>query len=88
MADNSLFITIAQSLAVFKIEKPTGADGKPIEPKVAFEPGAISHPLPYETSIKPRSAHHEKLIRSVEDVFPWEESDAKELENIEWWKYP
>ena len=84
VADNSLLITIAQTLAVFNIEKPVDSNGKIIEPQVAFEAGTISHPLPFKTSIKPRSDHHEKLIRSVEELFPWEESDAKELENIPW----
>lgn len=85
VADNALFITMAQSLAVFNIDKPIDATtGKPIEPEVKFEPGAISHPLPYKTSIKPRSKKHEELIRAAEKDYPWEESDAKELENIKW----
>jgi len=37
--------------------------------------------MPYKTSIKPRSAEHEKRIRALEKVYPWEQSDAKELEN-------
>ncbi len=37
VADNALFVTIAQSLAVFKIEKPVDASGKVIEPETKFD---------------------------------------------------
>ncbi|KAI4616762.1 hypothetical protein J4E83_006342 [Alternaria metachromatica] len=84
VADNALFITIAQTLAVFDITKFVDGDGRVVEPEVKFEPGAISHPVPYRCSIKPRSEAHERLIKASEKLFPWEESDAKELENISW----
>ncbi|KAF2024274.1 cytochrome P450 [Setomelanomma holmii] len=83
VADNALFITIAQSLAVFKIEK-LKENGKVVEPEAKFEPGVVSHPVPYRTSIMPRSAEHEKRIRKAEQEFPWEESDAKYLETLKW----
>lgn len=54
VADNALFITIAQSLAVFNTAKPV-EDGKTVEPVVAFEPGVVSHPLPYRASVMPSS---------------------------------
>ena len=82
VADNALFLTIAQSLAVFKIEKPVDANGKVIEPELKFEPGVVSHPIPYKTSIKPRSKKHEEIIRKAEQEYPWEESDAKLLKSI------
>ncbi|MCJ1364085.1 hypothetical protein MMC16_003194 [Acarospora aff. strigata] len=83
VADNALFITIAQFLAVFNVEKLV-ENGKVVEPEVKFEPGMISHPIPYRTSIKPRSKVHEELIKAAEQEYPWEESDAKELGNIKW----
>ncbi|KAJ4289086.1 hypothetical protein N0V90_011428 [Kalmusia sp. IMI 367209] len=76
VADNALFITIAQSLQVFQI-KPTD-----VIPEVKFEPGIISHPVPYKTNITPRSPAHKELIEKSEEKYPWEESDAKELESI------
>ncbi|KZL71681.1 cytochrome p450 oxidoreductase [Colletotrichum tofieldiae] len=82
LAENSMFLNIAQSLAVFNIVKKV-VDGKVIEPKAEFQPGVISHPAHFEASIKPRSPQHEKLIRSIEQTFPWQESDAKFLERIE-----
>ncbi|KAH4117801.1 hypothetical protein HBI62_070710 [Parastagonospora nodorum] len=83
VADNALFITIAQSLAVFDITKPT-ENGKIVEPNVEFKPGTFSHPLPYRCSIKPKSKEHEDLIRAAELEHPWEESDATGLESVKW----
>jgi cytochrome P450 len=84
VADNALFITIAQTLAVFNVDKFVNGRGKIVEPEMKFEPGAISHPVPYRCSIKPRSLAHEKLIKAAEQEYPWEDSDAEELENIKW----
>ncbi|UQC87728.1 cytochrome P450 CYP2 subfamily, partial [Colletotrichum lupini] len=82
LADNSIFLNIAQSLAVYDFAKPI-VDGKVVEPEVRFTTGVISHPQPFEISIKPRSAKHETLIRSIEETYPWEESDSRILERIE-----
>ena len=83
VADNALLITIAQTLAVYNIEKPV-ENGAVVEPKLEFEPGIISHPKPYTCSIKPRSSAHEQMIKKAEQDYPWEESDAKELETIKY----
>ncbi|KAK5275755.1 hypothetical protein LTR40_012544, partial [Exophiala xenobiotica] len=80
LADNALYLTIAQSLAVFRIGKAVDQGKKEIEPEVKFQPGVVSHPVPYRNTIKPRSAHHEELIRKIENMYPWQESDAKTLE--------
>ncbi|RAL12933.1 cytochrome P450 monooxygenase fmaG [Aspergillus homomorphus CBS 101889] len=79
VADATAYLTIAQSLAVFNFGKPI-KDGKEVDLKPDFLPGMISHPAPYEISIKPRSEQHEALVRAVEENFPWEESHAKELD--------
>jgi hypothetical protein len=84
VADNALFVTIAQTFAVFNITKFLDKNGLFVEPEIKFELGAISHPVPYRCSIKPRSLAHEQLIKASEHLYPWEESDAKELENIKW----
>ncbi|KAF1978184.1 cytochrome P450 [Bimuria novae-zelandiae CBS 107.79] len=83
VADNAVFITIAQSLAVFNVSKAMER-GKVIEPEVKFKPGSISHPMPFKCDIKPRSEEHAELIKKMLEEYPWEESDAKELENIRW----
>lgn len=46
-------------LAVFSIS--THPDET--EPVVAFEPGIVSHPLPYRVSVRPRNEGAEALVR-------------------------
>ncbi|KAF2851313.1 cytochrome P450 [Plenodomus tracheiphilus IPT5] len=81
VADNALLITIAQVLAVFKIEKLV-ENGKAVEPAVEFEPGVVSHPKPYRTSVTPRSEEHRELIQHAEHHWPWEDSDAEALRTV------
>src|ERR1700733_3345832 len=78
LADSAIYLTVAQSLAVCTVSKAV-ENGKEIEPVFQFSPGIISHPAPYQTSIKPRSPEHEALVRAVEMEHPWEEGDAKYL---------
>ncbi|KAK2018596.1 cytochrome P450 [Colletotrichum eremochloae] len=80
-AENSIYLTVAQTLAVYSISKPV-RDGVVVEPEVKFLAGVVSHPAPFDISIKPRSPQHEKLIRAIEETYPWQESDAKTLESI------
>lgn len=68
-----MFLTIAQSLAVFDIS--AGAGGA----SAKFLPGVISHPEPYELDISPRSLGHSEVIKSVEVEVP---SDGKDIESI------
>ncbi|KAE8158642.1 cytochrome P450 [Aspergillus tamarii] len=77
--DETVFLSIAQSLTVFNFSKPEGEDD--LQPE--FLPGVISHLAPYRLDISPRSAVHEALIHSVEVEHPWEESHAKELQKVE-----
>ncbi|KAI0888728.1 putative cytochrome P450 oxidoreductase OrdA-like protein [Annulohypoxylon maeteangense] len=81
LADNALYLNIVQTLATFKISKYL-KDGQEISPILKFEPGVIRHPVPYKNVIKPRSPHHEALIKSLEGTYPWQESDSKTLANI------
>lgn len=81
LADNTLYLTVAQSLAVFRIEKMM-KNGVEVEVKAEFQPGVISHPVPWEFQIKPRSPAHEALILSVEQDHPWETSDSPVLERL------
>jgi cytochrome P450 len=83
LAESSVWLTIAKSLAALDIRKGIDQNGKEIEPTVDFLPGIISHPVPFKAAIKPRSPEHEELIRAVESDHPWEESSAKALESIE-----
>ncbi|KAF9881452.1 cytochrome p450 oxidoreductase [Colletotrichum karsti] len=80
-ADNALFLTFSQSLAVFNIRKKS-VDGNIVEPKMKSMPGSISHLGHYETSIEPRSAHHEDMIHSLEKRYPWPKSDGETLKRM------
>jgi cytochrome P450 len=71
LADSSLYLSIAQSLAVFNISKTVDENGREVEPVVQFLPGIISHPLPFKTSLEPRSSKHKELIQSLEQEHPW-----------------
>ncbi|KAJ5766545.1 uncharacterized protein N7511_004161 [Penicillium nucicola] len=64
LADTTVYLSAAQSLAVFNIESREGQKGKGVQPE--FKPGVISHPEPWDLHIEPRSTAHEALIRSVE----------------------
>ncbi|KAG8420630.1 hypothetical protein J3459_010888 [Metarhizium acridum] len=79
LVDATLFLTIAQFLAVFDISKALDDEGKEIEPVVASRLGLIDHPAPFPYKITPRSAKHASLIRSNEMGFPGKESDADAL---------
>lgn len=81
IADNALFTTIAQSLAVFSIEKLV-ENGRTVEPRIEFKPGIVSHPVPYRLSIKPRNERCRELIEKAEQLYPWGESDAQTLESM------
>jgi hypothetical protein len=79
LAENTLFLAIAQSLAVFSTQA-----GKAInrDPETMFQSGLVSHPKPFESIIQPRSPHHENLIKSLEKTYPWRESDGEILRDI------
>ncbi|KAG1844263.1 cytochrome P450 [Suillus tomentosus] len=61
LADASVWISAAMSLAVFDISKVV-ENGVEITPEVEPLPGTVSHPTPFKCSIKPRSATALELI--------------------------
>ncbi|KAG6901544.1 hypothetical protein C0995_010654 [Termitomyces sp. Mi166 len=63
LADASVFISCAMSLAVFDISKSV-ENGVIIEPVHENTEGTISHPKPYKCSIKPRSEKAVSLIQA------------------------
>jgi cytochrome P450 len=79
LADQSVFLTIACSLAVFDIANPVDpSTGKEIEPVVEFTGGGLSHlASEYKVAITPRTAEYASMVKSVEVDHPWEEGSAK-----------
>ncbi|KAK7046001.1 hypothetical protein VNI00_006996 [Paramarasmius palmivorus] len=64
LAEASLWLCIAMSLAVFDITPAIGEDGKPIIPEHGNTNGTISQPQPFKCTIKPRSEKALALINS------------------------
>lgn len=84
LADATLFLIVAKSLAVFNVRKPLDRKtGKFIEPKVEFAPGIISHPIACKVIVECRNLDTEQLIRAIEVDDPWPRTeDAKILDVI------
>lgn len=83
LADMSIWITVAKSLATLHIDKAVGEDGQVIEPEIKFTAGIISHPVPFKAKITARSAKHEALVRSIEVTNPWLEGTSKLLVGLD-----
>jgi cytochrome P450 len=77
LADSTIFMTIAKSLAVFDIQ-PDGEDSVGEE----FLPGVISHPAPFRLRITPRSEVAEGLVRAIEREIPWGKGDRELIEGV------
>lgn len=82
-ADSSLYLNIVQSLAAFTIGKAVGKDGNEIEVDVKPKPGILTYPTEFAFQVKPRTEEHVSLIKDMEQLYPWEESDAKHLDSID-----
>lgn len=78
IAETSIFLTIAHTLAVFDIIKPP-KNGKEIEPTVYSTPGLLSRLVPFIAAITPRSQKHEQLIVDFEKTHPFETGDSEVL---------
>ncbi|KAG6865992.1 hypothetical protein C0991_009664 [Blastosporella zonata] len=65
LADASVWISCAMSLAVFDVSKAI-ENGVVIEPVHENTDGTISHPKPYKCTIKPRSPKAVSLIQAEE----------------------
>jgi cytochrome P450 len=83
MADATIYILVAKTLAAFEIQKEVDLDGNEIEPVVEFEGGLISQLRPFDCRISVRTKGFEELIRRVDVEHPWVKgSDMEELEKI------
>ncbi|KAJ5757214.1 Cytochrome P450 E-class group I [Penicillium nucicola] len=70
------FLTIFKSLTVFDISKRIGIDGKEVDLPAGFLPGIISHPIPFQVNIRPRTEHCEMLIDTIKTEDPWMKGDS------------
>lgn len=72
LAESIVWLTIAKALAVYDITKGKDQDGREIDPEARFTSGVISHPVPYQATIVPRSVKHADLVRQIEVSNPWQ----------------
>ncbi|KAF8607191.1 cytochrome P450 [Ceratobasidium sp. AG-I] len=64
VAQSSVWLSIALTLAAYNIEPVMDKDGKAKLPSLDYSVGIVSHPKPFECTIEPRS---EKMRRLIED---------------------
>ncbi|KAI0748079.1 cytochrome P450 [Daedaleopsis nitida] len=67
LADASMWLACVSVLAAFDVVPPV-KNGKPVVPSGRFMDGGISHPEPFECTIKPRSASTEALVNALPTV--------------------
>ncbi|KAL3462390.1 cytochrome P450 [Aspergillus heterothallicus] len=87
-ADESLYLHIVQSLAVFTIRKSVGEDGGEVAVEgVKPKPGVLTYPTEFACRVEVRSAVHERLVRGLEHINKVEvgnkKGDAQLLESVE-----
>lgn len=63
LADETVFIACAMSIAVFDIRKKS-KDGVVIEPVFRMTTGLVSYPEPYEIDVRPRSSQAVALVQA------------------------
>jgi hypothetical protein len=61
VADASIFLSVSNVLASFKISKVI-ENGVEVDPKIDVTSGVISHPVPFKCDVKPRTSKAEALI--------------------------
>ena len=62
LAEASLWIVVANVLALFDIEPIKDKQGRELVPEARFTTALTSHPEPFQCRIKPRSEKSERLI--------------------------
>ncbi|KAJ6567325.1 cytochrome P450 [Mycena vulgaris] len=65
LAENSIWIQMVLSLLTMTIHKAVDADGRIIEPEVAFTSGIVSHVKPFKYQITPRPTAALSLVRQA-----------------------
>ncbi|KAF8964419.1 cytochrome P450 [Flammula alnicola] len=67
MGSATIWLVIAMVLSTFDIQRKKDASGKDMPIEVEYSDGLISHPLPFECSIIPKSDNARQLIIEVND---------------------
>ncbi|PCH44802.1 cytochrome P450 [Wolfiporia cocos MD-104 SS10] len=67
LAEATIFLVCAMSLAVFDIAKPV-EDGSIVDPDIEYTSGTLSHPRPFKCTIKPRSEKANALLQALTNM--------------------
>ncbi|OJK03520.1 hypothetical protein ASPACDRAFT_49667 [Aspergillus aculeatus ATCC 16872] len=83
LAESSIFIIVAQFLAVFEVKtRHNSQDENHKQMTPEFQPGVISHPAPFDFRVRARSPQGEALIRGAQEAHQWLDSDAHTLAHL------
>ncbi|RAH55773.1 O-methylsterigmatocystin oxidoreductase [Aspergillus piperis CBS 112811] len=80
ITESSIFITIAQTLAAFRIKNAVDTQGFEIPVELDVTPSLISHPKDFLYDIVPKSPKHEQLIQAINTEHSYEKSDTSLLD--------
>jgi hypothetical protein len=86
LADMSIFLTIAQTLAAFNISKAADERGQDINVKLTANTGFINRPVDFPYRLEPRDAKYVDVIRQVQVEHPRGKSHAQFLHNDAQWQ--
>lgn len=81
-ADASLFLIMAQSLAVFDIRPGVDEQGREVKLEHGFLSGVIARPTHFDVRLLPRSAAHDELVERTVEKHGSEESGAKVIRGM------
>ncbi|KEP48465.1 O-methylsterigmatocystin oxidoreductase [Rhizoctonia solani 123E] len=65
VAQTSVWLSIALTLAAFNVTPLTGEDGKPIVPSLEYSNTTVTHPKPFHCNIFPRS---DRIKETIEEI--------------------
>lgn len=80
LADASSWLVVAQTLAVFSVERAKDERGRELEVQAEGIPGLVYHPVPFEDKMKMSVREGRKgLLEQLEGAEVWETGDAELL---------
>lgn len=82
VAEAGLFITMAQTLASFRLLKAVGKNGAEINVSLELTGSLLARPKPFPSRIVLRSQRHAEMIRNIEIEQPCDKGDAEILRVI------
>ncbi|KAK6543504.1 hypothetical protein TWF694_000250 [Orbilia ellipsospora] len=79
-ADTGLYLSIANSLAIFNIGKSVTENGNEIAVEAKAKPGILNYVGKFQFHVTPRSQEHIDIVKRLEMELPQEEHDADALD--------